>query len=71
MPLENAVENVSEVSNISETAMKDHKMTEGDLPDVTKAEEPDSKQPGMKKKKKRKIENYAENGMIALIFASF
>ncbi|XP_032076376.1 ATP-dependent RNA helicase DDX18 [Thamnophis elegans] len=62
--LENAVENVSEVSNISETAMKDHKMTEGDLPDVTKAEEPDGRQPGMKKKKKkkRKIENCAENG---------
>ncbi|XP_013912027.1 PREDICTED: ATP-dependent RNA helicase DDX18 [Thamnophis sirtalis] len=61
--LENAVENVSEVSNISETAMKDHKMTEGDLPDVTKAEKPDGRQPGMKKKKKkRKIENCAENG---------
>ncbi|XP_070813142.1 ATP-dependent RNA helicase DDX18 [Pituophis catenifer annectens] len=59
--LENAVENVSEeVSNISETAM-----TEGELPDVTKSEEPECKQSGMKKKKKkkkRKVENCAENG---------
>ncbi|XP_034279645.1 ATP-dependent RNA helicase DDX18 [Pantherophis guttatus] len=58
--LENAVENVSEeVSNISETAM-----TEGELPDVTKAEESECKQSGMKKKKKkkRKVENCAENG---------
>ncbi|ETE72588.1 ATP-dependent RNA helicase DDX18, partial [Ophiophagus hannah] len=63
---ENAVENVSEeVCNISETAMKDHKVAEGELPDVTKAEEPECKQPGMKKKKKkkkRKTENCAENG---------
>ncbi|KAG8125127.1 hypothetical protein E2320_020425, partial [Naja naja] len=63
--LENAVENVSEeFSNISKTAMKDHKVTEGELPDVTKAGEPECKQPGMKKKKKkkRKTENCAENG---------
>ncbi|XP_026570406.1 ATP-dependent RNA helicase DDX18 [Pseudonaja textilis] len=63
--LENAVENVSEeFCNVSETAMKDHKVTEGELPDVTKAEERECKQPGMKKKKKkkRKTENCAENG---------
>ncbi|XP_058050406.1 ATP-dependent RNA helicase DDX18 [Ahaetulla prasina] len=62
--LENAVENVSEeVSNLSETAMKDPKMTEGELLDVTKAEEAECKQSGKKKKKKkRKVENCAENG---------
>ncbi|XP_015675771.1 ATP-dependent RNA helicase DDX18 [Protobothrops mucrosquamatus] len=63
--LENAMENISEeVSNILETAMEDHKMTDGELPNVIKAEEPECKQPGMKKKKKKKrqIENCAENG---------
>uniref|UniRef100_A0A8C5SCA2 ATP-dependent RNA helicase n=1 Tax=Laticauda laticaudata TaxID=8630 RepID=A0A8C5SCA2_LATLA len=47
-----------------ETSMKDHKVTEGEFPDVTKAEERECKQPGMKKKKKkkRKTENCAENG---------
>lgn len=68
------MENVSEeVSNILETAMEDHKMTDGELPNVIKDEGPEYKQPGMKKKKKKKrqIENCAENGMIALIVTSF
>ncbi|XP_063144792.1 ATP-dependent RNA helicase DDX18 [Candoia aspera] len=63
--LENAAENVSEdTSNISEAAMKDHKMTGGELSNITKAEEPECEQPGMKKKKKkkRKIGNCPENG---------